>query len=77
MWTPKRWKVSDFQDFAGKEILLAAQQRGIEIMGDKVSLQAADVMLFGLASILAQHNIGGINEIAKGMPKPPKGKADA
>ena len=63
--------ISSFGPFTGSDLLLAAQQRGVEITGNTLWRTADAVMLIGLASILAEHNIGGINEIAAKMKKPP------
>jgi len=65
-------KISDFADFAGKDLLLAAQTRGIEICGKKLSWRtpATDLMLVGLADILVEHD-AALADLAKRLPKPP------
>lgn len=62
-------KISDLPKFPAADLLLAAQKRGIEIIGPPLPSDATAVMLVGLASILEEHNIGGIREIANKMEK--------
>ena len=57
-------RITDFPDFVGRKLLLQAQKRGLEITGGLIGPDATPIMLIGLASILAEHNIGGINDIA-------------
>lgn len=49
------FKISDFQDFVGKELLLAAGKRGAEICFEsKIHLDGTATILIGLASLIAE-----------------------
>lgn len=61
-------KVSELKDFAGKDLLLVAQKRGLEIT-ENVQLDGTSTMLIGLADILAENDIGGIVSAIAGMEK--------
>lgn len=53
-------KVSDLEDFVGKDLLIEAQRRGLKILGDK--LKTSDALpstIIGLAQILAEYGVGG------------------
>ena len=51
-----RYKISEFTDFVGKEILLEAQKRGVEACrkNGKRTLPAVETMLLGLGEMLAE-----------------------
>lgn len=63
-------KLTDFPDFVGFKLLMQAQKRGLEITGDALFPDTASIMLIGLASLLAEHNIGGINDIIAPLAVP-------
>jgi hypothetical protein len=73
-------KITSFGNFQGRDLLLHAQKRGVEITGGVIP-DATSVTLIGLAAILTERNIGGLADFAATLnesdfpptsPPPPK-----
>lgn len=59
-------KLSEFPDFVGRDLLMLAEKRGLEVTGGELGTGATAIILIGLVSLMAERNIGGINELTKG-----------